>query len=58
MRSEQWLQKHPRVSIAKAQRIKRQMLDAFFVDTDEWKEQVVSQAREALLRSVAGIDSA
>jgi hypothetical protein len=34
------------------------MLDAFFVDTDEWKEQVVSQAREALLRSVAGIDSA
>jgi hypothetical protein len=57
MRSEQWLQKHPRVSIAKAQRIKRQMLDAFFVDTDEWKEQVVSQAREALLQSIVGIDA-
>ena len=57
MRAEQWLQKNPRASVGKARKIKRQMLDAFFVDTDAWKEQVVAQAREALLQSVAGIDA-
>lgn len=55
MRAEQWLQKNPRTSARKAQAIKRQMLDAFFIDADAWKEQVVAQAREALLQSVAGI---
>ncbi len=57
MRAEQWLQRNPRVSVAKALRIKRQMLDAFFVDSDTWKEQVISQTREAMLQSVAGIDA-
>jgi hypothetical protein len=33
------------------------MLEAFFTDTDAWKEQVVAQAREALLQSVAGINA-
>ena len=55
MRAEQWLQNNPRASVGKAQKIKRQMLDAFFIDTDIWKKQVVAQAREALLQSVAGI---
>lgn len=57
MRAEQWLQLHPRTSQRKAHAIKRELLDAFFVDTDEWKEQVVAQARDALLQSVAGIDA-
>ena len=57
MRAEQWLQRNPWASARKAQEIKRQMLDAFFTNTDRWKEQVVAQAREALLQSVAGIDA-
>ncbi len=57
MRAEQWLQLHPKTSPRKTHAIKRQLLDAFFVDSDDWKEQVVEQAREALLQSVAGIDA-
>lgn len=55
LRADQWLQNHPKTSLRKAQGIKRQMLNAFFTDTDEWKQQVVDQAREALMQSVAGI---
>jgi hypothetical protein len=58
LRAEQWLHRNPRAPAVKKQAIKRQMLDAFFTDTDAWKEQVVSQAREAMLQSVAGIDPA
>ncbi|MEI8324591.1 MAG: M14 family metallopeptidase [Betaproteobacteria bacterium] len=57
LRAEQWLQNHPRTSLRKAAAIRRQMLEAFFTDTDAWKEQVVSQAREAMLQSVAGLDA-
>ncbi len=57
LRAEQWLHNHPRTSLRKAAAIKRQMLEAFFTDTDAWKEQVVSQAREAMLQSVAGLDA-
>jgi hypothetical protein len=56
MRAEQWLQNNPRASLARAQQIKRQLLDAFFTDTDAWKARVVAQAREAMLQSVSGID--
>ena len=55
LRAEQWLQTHPRASPRKVKAIKRQMLDAFFTDTDEWKQQVVSQAREALLQAMQGL---
>jgi hypothetical protein len=58
MRAEQWLQLNPRTSLRKAQKIKRQLLDAFFIDSDAWKEQVAVQAREALLQTVAGIGNA
>ena len=56
MRAEQWLQNHPRASERKTKMIKRQMLDAFFVDTAAWKAQVVTQAREALVQAIDGID--
>lgn len=54
MRAEQWLQKNPRTGATQAQRIKRQMLNAFFVDTDAWKSTVIEQAREALFQAIAG----
>ena len=31
------------------------MKDAFFTDTDEWKSQVLRQAREALMQAVDGL---
>ncbi len=57
LRAEQWLHNNPRTSLRKAAAIKRQMLDAFFTDTDAWKEQVVSQARAAMLQSVDGLNA-
>ena len=32
-----------------------QMKDAFYIDTDEWKEQVLRQAREALFQAADGL---
>ncbi len=57
MRAEAWLQTHPRTGKAQAQAIKRQMLDAFFVDTDAWKRAVVEQAREAMVQAVGAAQS-
>ncbi len=51
MRAEAWLHNHPRTGKRQAQAIKRQMLDAFFVDTDVWKRLVVDQGREALMQA-------
>ena len=34
---------------------KQQILDAFYVDTDAWKGQIVSQARQAVFQAVAGL---
>jgi hypothetical protein len=33
------------------------MMDAFYVDTDEWRTQIVVQAREALFQTVDGLGS-
>jgi hypothetical protein len=52
MRAEQWLQLHPRTGAKLAMRIKRQMLDAFFIDTEEWKENVVQLGKAALLQAI------
>ena len=55
LRGEQWLHRHPDAPPALAQAIRRQMLAAFYTDTDEWREKVVAQAREALLQAVDGL---
>jgi hypothetical protein len=31
------------------------MMDAFYVDTDEWRVQIVAQAREAMFQTVDGL---
>ncbi|MGS2745246.1 M14 family metallopeptidase [Halomonas sp. LS-001] len=46
LRADQWLQNHPGVEDAQRLRIKRQLRDAFYIDTTEWKQQVLEQARE------------
>jgi hypothetical protein len=55
LRAEHWLHLHPQAPAALVAQIKRQMRDAFFVDTDEWKDQVLRQAREALFQAVDGL---
>ncbi|MEN9539394.1 MAG: hypothetical protein RLZZ126_1629 [Pseudomonadota bacterium] len=55
MRGEQWLQLHPKAPQEQAKKIKQQMLEAFYTDTDAWKGQVISQARQAILQAIQGL---
>jgi hypothetical protein len=55
LRAEQWLQNHPGAPADQATAIKQQILDAFYVDTDAWKGQIISQARQAVFQAVAGL---
>jgi hypothetical protein len=55
LRAEGWLHQHPQAPPALAAQIKRQMKDTFLVDTDEWKKQVLQQARQALFQAVDGL---
>lgn len=55
LRAEQWLENHPEHAATHGARIKQQLRDAFFTDTDDWKRQVVVQAMEAAAQGVAGL---
>ncbi len=55
MRAEQWLQLHPQADGVMARRIKQDMLDMFYVDTDAWKARIVDQARTTLAQAVQGL---
>ena len=57
LRADQWLELHPQAPPELARAIKQQVLDAFFIDTEEWKAQVLRQAREALFEAVDGLAS-
>jgi hypothetical protein len=58
LRADHWLhlhQDHPIANAAQAAQIKQQLLAAFYTDTDEWKGQIVSQARQCLFQAVDGL---
>jgi hypothetical protein len=57
LRAEHWLNKHPEASPELATSIKQQMLDAFYVNADEWKYQIISQAQESIVQAVNGLSS-
>lgn len=57
LRAEHWLNIHLDASPALARQIKQQMMDAFYTDTDVWKDRIISQARQALLQAVDGLSS-
>jgi hypothetical protein len=57
LRGEQWLNAHPDAPAAVAEGIRRQMMDAFYTDSDGWREQILAQAREALFQAVDGLVS-
>ena len=55
LRGDHWLQKHPQTPAAQAQAIKQRVMRAFYTDTDDWREQIVSQAREAMFQAAQGL---
>jgi Protein of unknown function (DUF2817) len=57
LRAEQWLENHPDAAPAQRQQIKRQMRDAFYTDTDAWKERIVEQGVQAAWQAIEGLAS-
>jgi hypothetical protein len=57
MLAEHWLHFHPAAPAPLASHIKQQMKAVFFTDTDEWKQRVLEQAREALFQAADGLAS-
>ena len=55
LRGDHWLAKHPMTDPALAAQIQAETLRAFYTDTDAWKGQIVSQARESFFQAVDGL---
>ena len=58
LRAEHWLQNHPNAPAELASHIKAQMLTAFYTDTDLWRGQIISQARQAMFQAIDGLTHA
>jgi len=58
LRADQWLANHGEATPSQRAAIKRQMRDAFYGDTDEWKAMIYAQARVACLQGVRGLSTA
>lgn len=55
LRADHWLHRHPEAPPEQAEAIHRQMRAAFYTDTDPWKAQIITQARQALCQAVDGL---
>ncbi len=55
LRGDQWLEMHPEADEATQRRIKQQTRDAFYTDTDEWKQRVIEQALDAAYGGMKGL---
>ena len=55
LRADQWAENHPDAAPALRARIKQQTRDAFYTDTDEWKQRIVEQAFDAAHAAVRGL---
>jgi hypothetical protein len=55
LRAEQWLVNHPEAPAGQAALIKRELREAFYVDTPRWKGQIVEQAMQAMEQAVDGL---
>ncbi len=58
LRADQWLANHSDATTEQRAAIKRQIRDAFYGDTDEWKAMVYGQARVACVQAVRGLSAA
>ena len=57
LRAEHWLNIHKDASPELAHQITQQMMDAFYVNTDDWKKQIIDQARAAMFQAVDGLSA-
>jgi hypothetical protein len=55
LRADHWLHLHPEASDELKKSIKAQILNAFYTDTDEWREQIITQARDAMGQALQGL---
>ncbi len=55
LRGDHWLECHPEADAAQGAAIKRRVRDAFYTDTDAWKQRIVEQAFEAARQAVRGL---
>ena len=55
LRADQWAENHPEAPPAQHRQIKQQIRDAFYTDTDGWKQRIVEQAVEAAQQAVRGL---
>ena len=57
LRADHWLHLNPGAPQALRESIQSQMMDAFYVNTDDWRAQIIVQARQALFQAVDGLVS-
>ncbi|SEK56145.1 Protein of unknown function [Roseateles sp. YR242] len=57
LRADQWLACHPEAPHEQRLAIKRNIRAAFYVETDEWKQQVLQQGREVMAATLEGLAS-
>ncbi len=57
LRADHWLHKHPEAPQEQQSAIKQVVLDAFYVNTDKWREQIIAQARQAMFQAAAGLQT-
>ena len=55
LRADQWAENHPDAPAAQLAQIKQQTRDAFYTDTDEWKQRIVEQAVDAARGALHGL---
>ena len=55
LRGDHWLECHPEADAALAAAIKRRVRDAFYTDTNAWKQRILEQAFEAGEQAVRGL---
>ncbi len=56
LRGDHWLHLHPEAPAALHRQIKQDLMNAFYVDTDEWRSQIVEQAMDAMQQAIQGLN--
>ena len=57
LRAEHWLSIHPDAPSELASQIRQQMMDAFYVNTNDWKTQIIDQARASMFQAIGGLSA-
>ncbi len=55
LRADQWLENHPEAPDDQRRAIKQQIRDAFYTDTDAWKQRIVEQGLASAYQGLAGL---